>query len=96
MFDIAPAGAQTFKGAWNTDAAFFKAQPGYVSSQLHQGVGESRLFLYTVFEDAAAFAATTQQPRFGPLRRVYPDSALARPHLLRRLHIPRVCAGEVA
>jgi hypothetical protein len=43
---------------------------------LHQGIEGSRMFLnYAVFEDTAAFAATTRQPEFGPLRAVYPDSA---------------------
>ncbi len=97
LFDVDPEDAEDFKLAWAEDAAFFKAQPGYVSAQLHQGLLESHKFLnYAVFENAAAFAATTEQPEFGPLRRVYPDSAVAHPHLFRRLHIPRICVGEVA
>jgi len=33
--------------------------PGYISAQLHKGIGNSRLFLnYAVFENTASFAAT--------------------------------------
>ncbi len=37
---------------------------------------------------------TNQQPEFGPLRKVSPDSATARPHLFRRLHVSGICVGE--
>ncbi len=83
------------KAAWKADAEFFKAQPGYVSAQLHQGILSSLLFLnYAIFENTAAFAATNGQPEFGPLRKVYPGSATAHPHLFRRLSIPAICVGE--
>lgn len=95
LFDVDPGDREDFKRAWQEDAEFFKAQPGYISAQLHRGIGDSRMFLnYAVFEHAAAFAATTRQPEFGPLRGVYPDSATAHPHLFRRLAIPGICVGE--
>ena len=95
LFDVDPADQDRFRAAWRADAKFFKAQPGYVSAQLHQGLEGSRLFLnYAVFENTAAFAATNDQPEFGPLRKVYPSSATAHPHLFRRVSIPGVCVGE--
>ena len=95
LFDVDPDDQEYFKAAWRKDADFFKAQPGYISAQLHQGIEGSRLFLnYAVFENTAAFAATNDQPEFGPLRQVYPDSATAHPHLFRRLPIPTICVGE--
>lgn len=95
LFDVDPGDAEYFTAAWRADAEFFKAQPGYISAQLHRGILDSRLFLnYAVFEDTAAFAATNDQPEFGPLRKVYPDSATAHPHLFRRMAIPRICVGE--
>lgn len=96
LFDVDPEDHEAFKIAWAEDAAFFKAQPGYISAQLHQGVGHSSMFLnYAVFENAAAFGATNEQPEFKPLRAVYPDSATAHPHLFRRVAIPGICIGEV-
>jgi quinol monooxygenase YgiN len=97
LFDVDPEDQEDFTRAWREDAAFFKAQPGYISAQLHQGIEGSRMFLnYAVYEDTAAFAATNQQLEFGPLRKVYPDSATAHPHLFRRLHVPGICVGEAA
>lgn len=49
---------------------------------------------YAVFPDTTTFAAANDQPEFGPLREVYPDSATAHPHLLRRLGVPGICVGE--
>lgn len=96
LFDVDPADHEAFKAAWQKDAEFFKAQPGYISAQLHQGVGNSSMFLnYAVFENAAAFGATTEQPEFKPLRAIYPDSATAHPHLFRRVAIKGICIGEV-
>lgn len=96
LFTVDPKDADDFKRAWQQDATFFCAQPGCISAQLHQGIEGSHMFLnYAVFENAAAFAATTRQPEFKPLRKVYPDSATAHPHLFRRLHIHGICVGEV-
>ncbi|MBC7809253.1 MAG: antibiotic biosynthesis monooxygenase [Akkermansiaceae bacterium] len=96
IFHVDAADQEDFKLAWAEDAAFFARQPGYISAQLHQGIHGSSMFLnYAVFENAAAFAATTKQPEFQPLRKVYPDSAIAHPHLFRRLTIPGICVGEV-
>lgn len=96
LFDVDPEDQEAFKIAWQKDAEFFKRQPGYISAQLHQGIQNSRMFLnYAVFENTAAFAATTKQPEFGPLRGGYPDSATAHPHLFRRVAIPLICVGEI-
>ena len=94
LFNVDPKDAEDFKLAWAKDAAFFKAQPGYISAQLHQGIHNSSMFLnVAVFENTAAFAATTQQPEFLPLRGIYPDSATAHPHLFRHVAIPGICIG---
>lgn len=96
VFDVDPKDADAFMQAWQKDAEFFKRQPGYISAQLHRGIGDSRMwFNYAVFENTAAFAATNDQPEFGPLRAIYPDSATAHPHLFRRVAIPGICVGEV-
>jgi quinol monooxygenase YgiN len=95
LFDVAPRDHEHFTRAWAEDAAFFKAQPGYISAQLHQGIGASSMFLnYAVFESVAKFAATNRQPQFGPLRSVYPDSATAHPHLFRRVAVPGICINR--
>ncbi len=95
-FTVEAADREDFKLAWAQDAAFFTKQPGCLSAQLHQGLHESAYFLsYSVLENAAAFAAITQQPEFRTLQKAYPDSTVARPHLFRRLNIPGICVGEI-
>ena len=90
-----PKDADAFEKAWKADAEFFKRQPGYVSAQLHRGIGGSHMwFNYAVFENAAAFAATNDQPEFKPLREGYPDSATAHPHLFHRVAVRGICVGD--
>ncbi len=95
LFTMNPEDVEAFKAAWAKDAAFDRAQPGFISAQLHQGICGSSTFLdYAVFESVAALAATTRQPEFGPLREAYPDSATARMLLFRRVATPNICVGE--
>ena len=95
VFSVDPKDADGFLRAWKEDAEFFKRQPGYISAQLHRGIGDSHLwFNYAVFENTAAFARTNSQPEFKPLRAGYPDSATAHPHLFRRVAVPGICVGE--
>ena len=95
IFTMAPEDVEAYKVAWAKDAAFTKRQPGFISAQLHQGIGGSTTFLdYAVFESVAAFEAMTHQPEFGPLREIYPDSVTASLLLFERLAIPGICLGE--
>lgn len=97
LFDVDPADQAYFEAAWREDAAFFRTQPGHLSAQLHQGIGNSRLFLnYAGIENTATVAATMDNPHFGQLRTLYPDSATAQPHLLRRLSVEGICVGDAA
>ena len=94
LFDVDPKDTEIFKRAWAEDAAFFKRQPGYISAELHHGIGNSSMWLnYAVLESAKMLGATTQQPEFGPLRGIYPDSTTARPDLFRRVASPGICVG---
>ncbi len=94
LFEVDPVDAEAFTHAWAQDASFFKRQPGYISAQLHHGIGSSSMWLnYAVFESPQAFAATTRQPEFKPLRSIYPDSATAHPNLFRRVKVPGICIG---
>ena len=94
LFDVDPADAEHFKRAWAEDAAFFKRQPGYISAQLHHGIGNSSMWLnYAVFESTRQFGDTNLQPEFGLLRGVYPDSATTHPNLFRRVRVPSICVG---
>ncbi len=91
LFDVDPADAEPFRNGW---IAVSRAQPNFLSAQLHRGIGGSRPWLnVSMFESLVAFAAAVHAPEFGALNGVYPDSATARPHLFRRVAIPGICVG---
>ena len=46
-----PEEVDRFLRAWAADAAYFKSQPGFISTQLHRGIaGSSVLVNYAVWE----------------------------------------------
>ena len=51
--------------AWAHDAAFMKAQPGYISTQMHRGIAGSGVFMnYAVWEDVVYFRSAFSHPEF--------------------------------
>ena len=44
-FNVKPEEADLLLNAWAADASFFKQQPGFISTQLHRGIGGSSVFL---------------------------------------------------
>ena len=52
-FNLKPEEADQFMKAWADDAAYFKSQPGFISVQLHRGIGGSSMFVnYAVWESS--------------------------------------------
>jgi Antibiotic biosynthesis monooxygenase len=50
-FNVKPEEADQLLRAWAADAAYFKSQPGFISTQLHRGIGGSCVFInYAVWE----------------------------------------------
>jgi heme-degrading monooxygenase HmoA len=93
-FSVAPEEIEQLLEAWAADAAFMKAQPGFISTQLHRGVGPSSLFLnYAVWESAAAFAGAFGHPAFRASLAKYPPSTVATPHLFHRVAVPGICVA---
>lgn len=80
--------------AWEHDANWMKQQPGYLSTQLHRGIGGSCVFLnYAVWESVAHFRAAFTHPDFASALAAYPSSAVAQPHLFSRVAVPNLCAA---
>jgi heme-degrading monooxygenase HmoA len=78
--------------AWAKDAAYFKQQPGFISAQLHRGIGGSAVFLnYAVWESVDAFRAAFGRPEFRNHLAKYPDSVVASPHLFEKVAVPGIC-----
>ena len=50
-FNVDPEQVDQFLDAWKQDATEFKQQPGFISTQLHRGIGKSGVFInYAVWE----------------------------------------------
>jgi heme-degrading monooxygenase HmoA len=71
-----------------------KKQPSYISTQLHQGIAGSNVFMnYALWESVAHFRAAFTHPEFTDALSHYPSSAVASPHLFTRLTVPNLCVG---
>jgi heme-degrading monooxygenase HmoA len=94
IFNVAEADIPALMKAWEADANWMKAQPGYISTQLHQGIAGSTVFMnYALWESVAHFRAAFNHPEFKSALAHYPSSAVASPHLFTRLTVPNLCVG---
>lgn len=94
IFNVAESDIPGLLKAWEDDANWMKMQPGYISTQLHQGIAGSTVFMnYAVWESAALFSAAFNHPDFKKALEHYPSSAVASPHLFTRLTVPNLCVG---
>lgn len=94
IFNVAESDIPELLSAWEADANWMKMQPGYISTQLHQGIAGSTVFMnYAVWESTAHFSAAFNHPDFKKALEHYPSSAVASPHLFSRLTVPNLCVG---
>ena len=76
QFNVAPEDAARFIEAWADDAAFMKQQPGFISTQLHQGTAGSSTFVnVAVWESPQAFQAAISRPEFKNAAFPFPSHA---------------------
>ena len=55
-FSVSPEEFEQFLKGWAAEAEKFKEQPGFISTQLHKGIGGSGTFInYAVWESAGHF-----------------------------------------
>ncbi len=86
--------AEQLVDAWADDAAWMKRQPGFISTQLHRGIGGSGVFLnYAVWESTSHFRAAFTNPEFHAKLGRYPSSAIASPHLFRKVAVSGICVA---
>lgn len=94
LFQVGEADVPALLKAWEADANWMKQQPGYISTQLHQAIGGSLMFMnYAIWESVAHFRAAFSHPDFKSALEHYPSSAVASPHLFTRLTVPNLCVG---
>jgi len=94
IFNVASADVDALLKAWEADANWMKKQPGFISTQLHRGIGGSCVFLnYAVWESVAHFRQAFSHPDFRSSLSAYPSSAVASPHLFQKLTVPNLCVA---
>lgn len=82
-----------FIKGWATETKKFKKQAGFISTQLHKGIGGSSTFIiYAVWESAKHFKRAVNkimdtQDRLA----AFPPSTVASPHLFRKVAVPGIC-----
>ena len=93
-FTVAPEEVQQLLKAWAADAAFLKTQPGYISTQLHRGIGGSCCFVnVAVWESVAHFKRAFSHPEFQASMAAYPPSTVASPHLFSKVAVSNICVA---
>jgi quinol monooxygenase YgiN len=91
-FNVKPEEADQFLKAWEKDATYFKSQPGFISAQLHRGIGGSGVFInYAVWESTALFKKALSKIDLQELLSDYPASIVASPHIFTKVAVPGIC-----
>jgi quinol monooxygenase YgiN len=94
-FNVETSEEKRFLKAWQEDATRFKNQPGFISAQLHKGIGKSSIFVnYAVWQSLNDFKnavdkviGTDWQSQLSK----YPESLVISPHLFKKVAVPGIC-----
>jgi heme-degrading monooxygenase HmoA len=94
VFKVAPEDAEQLLEVWADDAAFMKAQPGFISTQMHRGTAGSSTFVNVAeWESARALGEAFRSPEFQRRAARYPDSAVASPHIFKKVAVAGISGG---
>ncbi|WP_030599232.1 antibiotic biosynthesis monooxygenase family protein [Streptomyces fulvoviolaceus] len=79
---------------WRQDSFVMKAQPGFISAQLHRGIGGSHILTnVAVWETLTSLKNAFMQEEFQKTLTLYPDGSLAYPILVRKVAVAGVCVA---
>lgn len=94
-FNVDSNEVEQFLRAWKEDATKFKDQSGFVSAQLHKGVGKSSVFInYAVWESLEHYKKAVDNvigPDFKTALSQYPKNLVVSPHLFKKVAVPGIC-----
>jgi heme-degrading monooxygenase HmoA len=91
-FNVKPEEVDQLLRAWAADAEIMKQQPGFIFTQLHRGIGGSCVFVnYAVWESTEYFKQAFNNPEFQSKLSEHPASAVASPHLFKKVAVPGIC-----
>ncbi len=96
-FNVEPNKVEQFLKDWEEDATNFKQQPGFISTQLHRGIGKSSVFInYAVWESMEHYKKAVNKILFSPesqspLLKYEHNSLVISPHLFKKVAVPGIC-----
>src|SRR5262245_58850340 len=91
-FTVDPEDVNKFLKAWARDADYFKRQPGFISAQLHRGVGGSGVFVnYALWESSEQLKQALNNIDLKALLSDYPSTTIVSPHLFKKVAVPGIC-----
>ena len=96
-FNVKPNKVEQLLKDWAEDAARFKQEPGFISTQLHRGIGKSSVFInYAVWESMEHYKKAINKILFrsqsqSPLLKYDDESLVLSPHLFKKIAIPGIC-----
>lgn len=94
-FNVDSDEVEQFLKAWKEDAIKFKDQSGFISAQLHKGIGKSTVFVnYAVWESLEDFKNALDNvigPDFQSQLSKYPKSLVVSPHLFKKVAVRGIC-----
>jgi heme-degrading monooxygenase HmoA len=91
-FTVKPEDVDQFLNVFADTTAMFKQQPGFISAQLHRGIGNSTTYFnYVVWESAQHFKQAFEKPEFlSNMARILPNVVMS-PHLFKKVAVPGIC-----
>jgi heme-degrading monooxygenase HmoA len=91
-FTVKSEDVDQFLKVFEDTTKVFKQQPGFISAQLHRGIGGSNTFFnYVVWESAEHFKQAFSRPEFGSsMADVLPNVTMS-PHLFKKVAVPGIC-----
>jgi heme-degrading monooxygenase HmoA len=91
-FTVKPEDVDWFLKVFTATSEMFKQQPGFISAQLHRGIGGSSTFFnYVVWESAEHFKRAFNRPEFrSSMADLLPNTIMS-PHLFKKVAVPGIC-----
>jgi heme-degrading monooxygenase HmoA len=96
-FNVEPDKTEQFVKDWGEDAINFKKQPGFISAQLHKGIGKSSVFInYAIWESLEDYKEAINKLLFSsethtsPLLKYDDSSLVISPHLFKEVDVPGI------
>jgi quinol monooxygenase YgiN len=91
-FTVQPEDVDQFLKAFTEITKMLKQQPGFISAQLHRGIGDSSIFFnYGVWESAEHFKRAFNLQKYrSSIADVLPNTTMSS-HLFKKVTVPEIC-----